>query len=173
MLDKPDILSIIKAAGFQPIRRGSRLFILCPFHPDKNPSCLINTERQIFHCFACSAHGDVIDFVMELKGFSFPEACDYLRIKSKGSSNRSNKAKRKIKRLTPEEKFHVEFAHLLRLRNEVVFRAAFDEWLTNRLSFLSEIIDKLERTLEAISEFFKHLICYISTCNVGKPNAKS
>ncbi len=40
---------------------------LCPFHDDTNPSLKVNTAKNIFHCFACEAKGNVLDFVMELE----------------------------------------------------------------------------------------------------------
>jgi len=35
----------------------------CPFHDDTQPSLWIDTERQIFGCFGCSMHGDVINWI--------------------------------------------------------------------------------------------------------------
>lgn len=43
-------------------RRGSKCFILCPFHPEKTASCLVDPEKNTFHCFGCHAGGDQIDF---------------------------------------------------------------------------------------------------------------
>lgn len=40
-----------------PVRRNG--MAVCPFHSDKNPS--MKVDRR-FHCFACQADGDVIDF---------------------------------------------------------------------------------------------------------------
>lgn len=34
----------------------------CPFHEEKEPSFWIDTERNLFGCHACGAHGDVINF---------------------------------------------------------------------------------------------------------------
>ncbi|MCF0128056.1 MAG: DNA primase [Pseudobutyrivibrio sp.] len=48
--------------GFHPNRAG---MIVCPFHNDKRPSCKVDGR---FHCFACQADGDVIDFVSRLYG---------------------------------------------------------------------------------------------------------
>jgi len=44
----------------------------CPFHDDRHPSMGIKNNR--FHCFACGAKGDVIDFVMRRDGLTFREA---------------------------------------------------------------------------------------------------
>ena len=37
---------------------------LCPFHNDRNPSLYVADDH--YYCFACGAHGDVIDFVSRL-----------------------------------------------------------------------------------------------------------
>lgn len=37
--------------------------IVCPFHDDNRPSCHINLEEGIFHCFACEVSGDAFQFV--------------------------------------------------------------------------------------------------------------
>lgn len=45
-------------------RQGSRVFVRCPFHPDKNPSAILNTDVNSrypfgnFKCFACDTHGN-------------------------------------------------------------------------------------------------------------------
>lgn len=40
---------------------------ICPFHNDKNPSMKLDMR---FHCFACQADGDAVDFVSRLFGLS-------------------------------------------------------------------------------------------------------
>jgi len=53
--------------------RGRKEMINCPFHGDKTPSLLVDTNNS-YHCFGCSKHGfNAIDFVMDL-GCSFQEA---------------------------------------------------------------------------------------------------
>ena len=54
--------------GIQVSRHG---MTVCPFHNDKNPS--MKVDRR-FHCFACQADGDVIDFTSRLFGLSSKEA---------------------------------------------------------------------------------------------------
>lgn len=44
---------------------------VCPFHNDKNPSMKVDKR---FHCFACQADGDVIDFVARLFDLSSKNA---------------------------------------------------------------------------------------------------
>ena len=45
--------------------------VCCPFHDDRHPS--MKVDRR-FHCFACQADGDVIDFTSRLFGLSSKEA---------------------------------------------------------------------------------------------------
>lgn len=47
---------------------------LCPFHPEKDPSFTVNSERQTFHCFGCKRGGDIFSFWMEYHGATFTEA---------------------------------------------------------------------------------------------------
>lgn len=63
------------ALGLTVNRAG---FIRCPFHTgDKNGSLKLYdgfTRNDGFRCFACGAHGSVIDFVMRYENLSFPAA---------------------------------------------------------------------------------------------------
>lgn len=57
-------------------RAGGHAFKgLCPFHQEKTPSFNVRGDRQYFYCFGCHKKGSVIDFVMELDGLTFWEAC--------------------------------------------------------------------------------------------------
>lgn len=60
------------------VRRGRNFTGLCPFHNEKTPSFSVNAEKGFYHCFGCGVHGDVITFVMETEGLSFPEAVEKL-----------------------------------------------------------------------------------------------
>lgn len=60
------------------IRRGREYTGLCPFHNEKTPSFTVSDEKGFYHCFGCGAHGDVITFVMEKEGLTFPEAVERL-----------------------------------------------------------------------------------------------
>ncbi|MCD6569158.1 MAG: DNA primase [Deltaproteobacteria bacterium] len=55
-------------------RKGKSYWGLCPFHEEKTPSFQIDPARQMYKCFGCGAGGDVISFIMEIKGLSFYEA---------------------------------------------------------------------------------------------------
>ena len=60
------------------VRRGRNHVGLCPFHSEKSPSFSVSADKNFYHCFGCGVHGDVITFVMETEGLSFPEAVEQL-----------------------------------------------------------------------------------------------
>ena len=54
---------------------------LCPFHQEHTPSFWIDARDASYshyYCFGCTAHGDVLTFVMERESCSFQEACERL-----------------------------------------------------------------------------------------------
>ncbi len=55
-------------------RRGQSHLGLCPFHKEKSPSFHVNAEKGFFYCFGCQAGGNVISFVQQVDGLTFPEA---------------------------------------------------------------------------------------------------
>lgn len=79
-LPKPEMLSVLEREGIESKTRGRNYWAKCPFHADKSPSFKVSPNTQTFYCFGCGKHGDVIDFIKELHGFSFKDACRYLNI---------------------------------------------------------------------------------------------
>jgi DNA primase len=63
-------------------RRGRRSLGLCPFHKEKTPSFSVDTENGLFYCFGCHKGGDLIQFLQEIEGCSFPEALEILARKT-------------------------------------------------------------------------------------------
>ncbi len=57
---------------------GGNLKGICPFHDEKSPSLSVSASRGLFHCFGCSAGGDVIRFVERIEHLSFGEAVESL-----------------------------------------------------------------------------------------------
>lgn len=55
-------------------KKGGEYLGVCPFHSEKTPSFTVNDSKKFYHCFGCSAHGDVIKFVAETTGISYREA---------------------------------------------------------------------------------------------------
>lgn len=70
---------IVAMSGVRLTRTGSSsLKGCCPFHDDRRPSLLVDERDQHYHCFACGAHGDVIDWVMRREQLGFAAACQLL-----------------------------------------------------------------------------------------------
>ena len=67
---KPNI-STRQAAEMYGIKVNRNGMAVCPFHNDKNPSMKVDKR---FHCFACQADGDAVDFVSRLFGLPCKEA---------------------------------------------------------------------------------------------------
>ena len=57
---------------------GSHKFGLCPFHSEKTPSFSVLPSKQMFYCFGCGKGGDVITFVRDIEGLTYPEALEKL-----------------------------------------------------------------------------------------------
>lgn len=76
--NKPDITQVIQREGTLLKKYGSRYKALCPLHHEKTPSFTVYPDTQSFHCFGCGEGGDVIGFIMKLKGASFKDATAYL-----------------------------------------------------------------------------------------------
>jgi len=60
------------------VKKGNDFLGLCPFHREKTPSFTVSNDKGFFHCFGCSAHGDVISFVMQKESVDFKEALKIL-----------------------------------------------------------------------------------------------
>lgn len=71
--NRTDIVELI-GARVQLKRSAGSFKACCPFHKEKTPSFHVNPARQTYHCFGCSAHGDVFKFLMTQDGLSFMEA---------------------------------------------------------------------------------------------------
>lgn len=57
-------LSVYVAQNFDVCFSGDRMYILCPFHEENTPSCLI--DRDAYYCFGCGQYGDSISFLCNL-----------------------------------------------------------------------------------------------------------
>lgn len=67
------------ALEFVQLKRSGKNFVgLCPFHSEKSPSFFVRDEEAAYHCFGCGKKGSIFNFVMEMRGFTFPEAVRYL-----------------------------------------------------------------------------------------------
>ncbi len=51
---------------------------LCPFHTEETPSFVVHRNMQMWHCFGCGHHGNVLDFLMRKEEMTFQAAVSYL-----------------------------------------------------------------------------------------------
>ena len=55
-------------------KRGKEFVGLSPFKTEKTPSFTVNDEKEFYHCFATSEHGNIFDFIMKTQNLKFGEA---------------------------------------------------------------------------------------------------
>ncbi|QJC37757.1 DNA primase [Enterobacteriaceae endosymbiont of Donacia bicoloricornis] len=75
LLDQIDIVSLIKNK-INLKKKGKNFFGICPFHLEKNPSFVVSSSKQLYHCFGCGIHGNIIDFIMKYDNLSFLESIE-------------------------------------------------------------------------------------------------
>lgn len=63
-------------------KRGVNYVGRCPFHSEKTPSFNVHPGKGIYKCFGCGAGGNVIEFIVQIEGCSFPEAVRIVAEKS-------------------------------------------------------------------------------------------
>lgn len=85
VIQRADIEIVAKSLGIQVDNRGRQpLRAICPFHDDSDPSLNLYKggaaagERDHYHCFVCSAHGDVVSLVQNFERIGFWEAVQRL-----------------------------------------------------------------------------------------------
>ncbi|HSW67970.1 MAG TPA: DnaB-like helicase C-terminal domain-containing protein [Bacteroidales bacterium] len=64
---------IAQGMGFHPNKQKK---VLCPLHPDKNPSMDWFAEGLMWRCHACEGKIDIYDYLMQSEGITFPQARD-------------------------------------------------------------------------------------------------
>lgn len=77
--DSIDLVRVaIDLLGPPPGRRGDkdrgRVWWLCPFHEEENPSFTLDAESGRWYCFGCQEKGDIVSLLMRIKHLTFPEA---------------------------------------------------------------------------------------------------
>lgn len=78
LINKCDIVELVRSEGINLEKVGKNYRGLCPFHDDKNPSFYVNQEKKIAHCMTCKGGGNPISFIKSMHNFTFDEACLYL-----------------------------------------------------------------------------------------------
>jgi len=75
-----DLLALARSRGIVMQKHGSRDFVgKCPFHDDNDsPNFIISPAKGLYHCMACGAAGNAIQFVERFDGVSFRHAFELL-----------------------------------------------------------------------------------------------
>ena len=149
-----------QAALVYGISVGRNGMACCPFHDDRHPS--MKVDRR-FHCFACQADGDVIDFTSRLFGLSSKEAA--LKLAEDFSISFDRKGhdppqKRVIKRKISEEMRYRQaeqkcfrvLCDYLRLFVEALHRQPYIEYLLDLL-----LSDSIEERAFVVAEYGKEV----------------
>ena len=110
---KPNVTTR-QAAEMYGIKVNRHGMAVCPFHNDKNPSMKVDKR---FHCFACQADGDAVDFVSRLFGLPCKEAAMKLAddFGISYDSKRKPTVKPHIREPTAEQLYQKEEAHTYRV----------------------------------------------------------
>jgi DNA primase catalytic core len=69
-----DIVRVVESYGIALRKVGADHVGLCPFHEDKKPSLHVTQSKGLFHCPACGAAGNAIQFVARKENISDREA---------------------------------------------------------------------------------------------------
>lgn len=90
---RPPVFDIVRAEGFELVERGHSWRGLCPLHDLDGRNASFACGDDWYKCFSCGAYGDGPDFIMKLKGMTFPQALAYLGEDRPGTT-RQEQAKR-------------------------------------------------------------------------------
>ncbi len=97
--DQAHFETVLQRYGLEAKGQGAERMIRCPFHDDRTPSCSVNLDRRVFHCFACGAGGSILDFVARMESAPLVEAAYLVASWSNVDAQPSNPVGRKRKRL--------------------------------------------------------------------------
>ncbi len=76
-----DLVALVQSRGIELKKHGSKDWIgRCPFHPDnQTPNFIVTPDKGLFHCMACGAAGNAIQFIERHDGLeSFRHAFEVL-----------------------------------------------------------------------------------------------
>ena len=104
-------------------KRGKEYVGLSPFKNEKTPSFTVNDEKEFYHCFASSEHGNIFDFVMKTQNLKFGEAVRYLAnlagMQPYMFSKKDEEREKKWKEYSSIFNRYIEFYHNELLKNEI------------------------------------------------------
>ena len=140
-------------------KRGKEFVGLSPFKNEKTPSFTVNDEKEFYHCFATSEHGNIFDFVMKIQNLKFGEAVKHLAqlagMQPYLFSKKDKEREQKWKEYQSIFSKYVDYYHNELLKNESFSIAR--EYLKNR-SLTKEEVKKFKiGYIEKNPKFFNKL----------------
>ena len=73
------LAALAESQGYTLRKQGTDWVLLCPFHQEKTPSCVISPAKNLYHCFGCNAAGSVLDWVQKTESLTYPQTLQRLR----------------------------------------------------------------------------------------------
>ena len=126
-------------------KRGKEFVGLSPFKNEKTPSFTVNDEKEFYHCFATSEHGNIFDFVMKTQNLKFGEAVKHLAqlagMQPYLFSKKDEEREKKWNEYKSIYNEYVDFYHNELIRNEQYSNAR--EYLKNR-SLSKEVVKRFK-----------------------------
>jgi len=140
-------------------KRGKEYVGLSPFKNEKTPSFTVNDEKEFYHCFATSEHGNVFDFVMKTQNLRFGEAVKYLSnlagMQPYMFSKQDEEREKKWKEYSSIFHRYVDFYHDELLKNESFSNVR--DYLKNRSITKNEVKKFKIGYIEKNPNFFEKL----------------
>ena len=140
-------------------KRGKEFVGLSPFKNEKTPSFTVNDEKEFYHCFASSEHGNIFDFVMKTQNLRFGEAVKYLAnlagMQPYMFTKQDEEKEKKWKEYLSIYSRYVEFYHEELLKNQSYSNAR--EYIKNRSLSKDEVKKFKIGFVEKSPNFFEKL----------------
>ena len=140
-------------------KRGKEYVGLSPFKNEKTPSFTVNDEKEFYHCFATSEHGNIFDFVMKTQNFKFGEAVKHLAqlagMQPYMFSKQDEEREKQWKEYLSIYSQYVDFYHNKLLKDEACFNAR--DYLKNRSLGKNEVKKFKIGFIEKNPSFFDQL----------------
>ena len=140
-------------------KRGKEFIGLSPFKNEKTPSFTVNDEKEFYHCFATSEHGNIFDFVMKTQNLRFGETVKYLAniagMQPYMFTKQDEEREKKWKEYLLIYSKYVDFYHHELLKNEKLSNAR--DYLKNRSLGKNEVQKFKIGYIEKNPSFFDEL----------------
>jgi len=140
-------------------KRGKEFVGLSPFKTEKTPSFTVNDEKEFYHCFATSEHGNIFDFIMKTQNLKFGETVKSLAnlagMRPYTFSKQDEEREKKWKEYLSIYSQYADFYHNELLKNETHSNAR--DYLKNRSLGKEEVKKFKMGYIEKTPNFFDKL----------------